>query len=67
MNHTLYPRSCQHQKTIDPALPSEVYTIQIGAGDSFQVYCDMETARGGWTLVSKGQFTVAKRLLLTSV
>ena len=32
---------------------SGVYTINPDYGDPFDVYCDQETAGGGWTVIQK--------------
>ncbi len=48
--------SCQDYYDFDPTLPSGVYEIDpdgLGPGASFEVYCDMDTDGGGWTMVSR--------------
>ncbi|MEL7144286.1 MAG: fibrinogen-like YCDxxxxGGGW domain-containing protein [Cyanobacteria bacterium J06573_11] len=50
-------KSCkEHLSRSDDGLKTGVYTIDPdgeGGADSFDVWCDMETADGGWTLLAK--------------
>lgn len=50
---TAMPRSCQELRRNAPATPSGTYSIQPVVGGSIhEVFCDMETDGGGWTLVN---------------
>jgi hypothetical protein len=50
------PRSCLEQKQRVPNSQSGIYTVDpdgVGPGAPFEVYCDMETEGGGWTLIAR--------------
>ena len=50
-------KSCKDILESDNVTVSGNYWIQISSSKPFQVYCDMETHTGGWTLVYSYTFT----------
>ena len=50
-------KSCSHILAGNKFATSGTYWIRIGCGEPFQVYCDMSTHTGGWTLVYSYTFT----------
>jgi len=44
--------SCASYLAADPNAASGTYLIDPSGSDAFEVHCDMETAEGGWTLIS---------------
>ena len=49
-------QSCRTLKNANPGLSSGLYTVNPGAGP-MEVFCDMSTDGGGWTLVYRGTNT----------
>jgi hypothetical protein len=45
------PSSCAEVQSLNPVAPSGVYTIEAADGGEYDVYCDLVTDGGGWTLV----------------
>ncbi|MDB5215469.1 MAG: hypothetical protein JWO86_3396 [Myxococcaceae bacterium] len=54
--------SCRALHAEDVAAPSGVYTLRGADGGAFTAYCDMETADGGWTLVTPAMVVEDKRV-----
>jgi len=46
------PHTCQEHLDANPSAVSGIYEVQPGAALPVDVYCDMDTDQGGWTLVA---------------
>ena len=53
------PASCLNVLDYNPAAPSGVYLISPHTGGEYEVYCDMVTDNGGWTLVASSTSTLS--------
>jgi hypothetical protein len=53
--------SCRALHAQDVAAPSGVYALRGADGGAFTAYCDMDTADGGWTLVTPAMIVEEKR------
>lgn len=50
------PESCQEIHESSPLAPSDIYSVDVdgnGPAVAMDVFCDMQTAGGGWTLVQR--------------
>ena len=51
------PRTCQEHLDADPFAPSGVYEIEPALGFLYDIWCDMDTDGGGWSLVASTRTT----------
>jgi hypothetical protein len=54
--------SCRALHANDVTAPSGVYNLRGADGAAFTAYCDMDTADGGWTLVTPAMVVEEKRI-----